>query len=147
MVTMTVAPGVDTTGIDIEGAKAAYYSFVNLSDQIVHDPTQQWESEIRKYAVEPAVTDALDEINNMRKQNVRSIGHTKYSATLISVGLNEVNLRICTDSSGLDTVNRSTGQSVKADQHGNHPQSASMVRNDSGTWFLREIHGFPGVTC
>ncbi len=147
VVTMTVAPGVDTTGIDIEGAKAAYYGFVDVADRAVHDPTQNWEPEIRRFAIDPAAADALSEISDMVATHSRFTGHASFSATAKKASRSEIALWICVDNRGQDVIDVATGKSVKAGLGGRHPQEAVMSLAADGHWFLRNVRGFPDRTC
>jgi hypothetical protein len=146
MVTMTVAPGVDTTGIDIEGAKAAYYSLVELSDRAVGDPARDWYQDFKNIAVDPALTGLLSDLTALSKSKVHIIGHSSYVAVATHVETKSVSLSVCIDNRAQDVVDAG-GTSMKAGLGGRHPQSVVLIQNPDGRWRAANIEGHPEKSC
>lgn len=146
VVTMTVAPGVDTTGVDIEGAKKAYYAVVKLADEALSRPTENWVPSYTDLAVDPALTKLTNEVSLMAEHGVHTQGHSEYVATVRVAEPEEVLLRVCVDSSGVDVVDAS-GRSVKSGAPTHHPQSARLARIASGKWVIAEIAVDSKKTC
>lgn len=147
VVSMTVAPGVDTSGVDIEGAKAAYYGFLSVGDRAVADPTQDWREEFAKYAVEPVLSAVVAEIQELASMEVRSVGHSIFLASATSIEPNKVQLRVCNDVSGVDRVNVSDGASVGAASGDRHPQDVSVTRSGNSHWFVSNVIPHFDATC
>jgi hypothetical protein len=143
---MTVAPGVDTTGIDVAAAKATYFSLVTLADRAVKDPSRDWSHDYYAYAIDPAASDLLHELEVIRDSGVRFVGHSSYTATLMNAAQDQIDLRVCVDNRGQD-IQDSQGNSVKSGRGGSHPQNASLIRKPDGRWFVSEITGFPNKSC
>ena len=143
---MTTAPGIDTTGIDIEGAKKAYYAVIDLVDRAVNDPARDWTSRFADVAVEPALSALLDDLILMAEHHVRAVGHTGYVATISHVSSNEVKLDVCLDSAGVDIIDEG-GHSLKAGGPTRHPQKAKVTRRSNGSWIIAEISSNVRKTC
>jgi hypothetical protein len=144
---MTVAPGVDTTGVDIEGAKKAYYGFVRVGDKAILDPERDWTSDFRKYAIDPARKMILDEIQRLKASKIRIIGHASYVAEAVEVAASEVRIEVCVNNGGQDVVDGQTGNSIKDEVAGSHPQQAEITRSADGHWYVKSIQGDARESC
>lgn len=147
IVTMTTAPGVNTAGVDIEGAKKAYYGLFGVVDRAVRQPSNDWSQELAKYAVEPALSAAVNEVRNMAKRGIRAVGHSTYIATATEAKPDHVALRVCNDVTGVDLVTESGGISVGAGGTNRHPQDVMVIRSADGRWFVNEVHGHGDLSC
>ena len=59
VVSVTVPPSVNTQGVDIAGAKAAYYGWLDFGDRALQDPGRDWSAEAAKWATEPHLSAIL----------------------------------------------------------------------------------------
>jgi len=137
--TMTVALGVDTTGVDIEGAKAAYFGFLSVGDRAVADPTREWREEFAKYAVEPVLSAALSDINDLAEGGITAVGHSTFTALATVATTDKVMLRVCNDVSGVDYRSAESGASVKSGP--NHLlQDVTVEHSASGQWAVSDVN-------
>jgi hypothetical protein len=129
---------VNISRVDIEGAKAAYYGFLTVGDRAVADPTQDWREEFAKYAVDPALSAALSDVDDMASSGIRAVGHSSFSAATTTVSLRQVELRVCNDVSGVDYQSISSGSSVKSGPD-RLLQDVVVSRGKESRWFVSRV--------
>jgi hypothetical protein len=137
---------VNISGVDIDGAKAAYYGFLAVGDRAVADPTQDWRPEFAKYAIDPVLSSVVSEIAELADMGVRSIGHSAFYALATEVSTDKVKLRVCNDVSGVDRVDVN-GASVGAASGDRHPQDVTVSRGTDRHWHVSFVVPHLDATC
>jgi hypothetical protein len=146
---MTVAPGVDTSGIDIEGAEKAYRKLWQLADAAYADPNKDWASALATVAMPSVANEMLDGIKSMREAGIRNIGHSSILISAVSAKPLAIDFEACVNTSGVDTVD-GTGSSVRsgdgAGSRWKFVQTATFVMNDNA-WLASSAMGHTDQSC
>lgn len=147
VVSITVAPGVDTSGVDVEAIKAAYRGHVEVGDRATHDPTQDWSTEAARFAMEPLLSLGIVQIQDLAKKKVHSEGHVTYEGEVVEVGANEARLHVCNDDRGINWLDDATGISVKPGAGDRLWQDIIVARDEAGRWLVRSVKTETDAAC
>lgn len=139
VISISIADGVETTGVDVEGALDAYRGYLRTADEALHEPGRDWADEFAKYSVEPLLPRVIDEIRDMAESGTVMVGHPKFTSEVVSTRKELLELRTCSDGSGMDSVDAESGAIVRAGERLRRIQDVSILRDDQGRWLVRDI--------
>lgn len=148
-VTFTIAPGVDVTGIDIEGAKAAYLGFARISDEAFASAVGDWSDAFAEFAVKDIVDAEISSLAQTRASGMLIAGHPIIAIQIMSAAPGKVNLEGCVDTTGLDLVSADHTVMRGGDGPGNywrHKMNAIIAQVD-GRWLLEDISNDMDQSC
>jgi hypothetical protein len=125
--------------------KRAFMHFWSVSNGVIQERDGAWRLELAVVAVEPQLSQMVDNLNSLKSRGIAVYGTTVEYVTKVDVDGDTATVTDCQDASQSGQLDIKTGERTTVGVPRN-PVTGRMQRDEKGDWRVAEI-SFPGGTC